>query len=191
VSKTPLSELKNLSEKDRAQLEQVEELLGPDAETMGFAKGVFWGRIPEDLVFPYPEVSPDENARLQKVLEELDDYLEKEHPHVEVDLQQKVPDWCIRRLFETGVMGMAVPEKYGGGGLKFSSYVRAIERIGRTCASTAVLVSAHESMCCCGLGLFGTPEQKRQYLPLLASERLGAFCLSILSQLSCLHKMAA
>ena len=86
MAKPDLSQLKNVSEADRRQIEQAQEMLGPDPETMGFVKGLFWGTIREDLVFPYPNiVTPDETARCDQLLAELDDYLKNEHPHFEID----------------------------------------------------------------------------------------------------------
>ena len=68
-------DLKNISEKDRKQIEQAQEMLGPDPKTMGFVKNIFWGNFRQDLVFPYPTQTADENARCEKLLAELDVYL--------------------------------------------------------------------------------------------------------------------
>ncbi len=84
----------------------------------------------------------------------------------------------IERLFSLGVLGMTIPTEFGGGGFGITSYNRALERIGRHCGSTAVLVSAHQSIGCKAVMLFGTPEQKAKWLPKLANEWLSAFCLS-------------
>ena len=63
MSNTNLAkDLKNVSEKDRKQIEQAQEMLGPDPSTMGVIKNVFWGNFREDLVFPYPTVSAEETA---------------------------------------------------------------------------------------------------------------------------------
>lgn len=172
------SELKNVSEKDRKQIEQAQEMLGPDPERMGFIKNIFWGNIREELVFPYPEVAADEVARCDQLLAGLDEYLRNEHPHFEIDQTQEIPDWAIKKLFDLGVMGMIIPQTYGGGGFSITSYNRVLDRIGQTCGSTAVLVSAHQSIGCGALVLFGTEEQKRRYLPRMASDTLSAFCLS-------------
>lgn len=171
-------QLKNVSEKDRKQIEQAQEMLGPDPDTMGFIKNLFWGRFREELVFPFPEVPADEVARCDQLLAELDAYLLNEHPTVEIDQTQEIPEWARKRLFEIGVMGMIIPQEYGGGGFGITSYNRVLERIGRTCGSTAVLVSAHQSIGCGALNLFGTDEQKKRYLPRMAKDTLSAFCLS-------------
>ncbi|PYV08943.1 MAG: acyl-CoA dehydrogenase [Acidobacteria bacterium] len=178
MSEYDLSRLKNISEKDRVQIEKAEQMLGPDPETMGFFKNLFWGNFREELVFPYPEVAAEERTRCDQLLAELDAYLRYEHPHFEIDQKQQIPDWVIERLFEMGVMGMIIPAEYGGGGFGITSYNRVLERIGRTCGSTAVLVSAHQSIGCGALVLFGTEEQKRKYLPRMARDTLSAFCLS-------------
>ncbi|NNF04666.1 MAG: acyl-CoA dehydrogenase, partial [Rhodothermales bacterium] len=74
--------------------------------------------------------------------------------------------------------GMTVPEEYGGLGLGITSYNRVLEAIGARCGSTAVMVSAHQSIGCKAIMLFGTEEQKQRYLPKVAREYLSAFCLS-------------
>lgn len=170
--------LKNVSEKDRKQIEQAQEMLGPDPATMGFLKNIFWGNIREELVFPYPEIGSDETARCDQLLAELDDYLRNVHPHIEIDQKQEIPAWCIKRLFDIGVMGMIIPKEYGGGGFSITSYNRVLSRLGETCGSTAVLVSAHQSIGCGALNLFGTEVQKRRYLPRMSKDTLSAFCLS-------------
>ncbi len=170
--------LKNVSDKDRKQIEQAQEMLGPDPETMGFIKHLFWGKFREDLVFPYPEVSADEVARCDQLLANLDEYLKNEHPTVAIDQGQEIPRWAIDRLFQLGVMGMIIPQEYGGGGFSITSYNRVLSRIGETCGSTAVMVSAHQSIGCGALNLFGTEQQKRRFLPRMATDTLSAFCLS-------------
>ncbi len=68
-------DLKNVSEKDRKQIEQAQEMLGPDPSTMGVLKNAFWGNFREDLVLPYPKVSPEETAKCDQLLAALDAYL--------------------------------------------------------------------------------------------------------------------
>jgi hypothetical protein len=171
-------DLKNVSEKDRKQIEQAQEMLGPDPDTMGFIKNVFWGNFREDLIFPYPESTPEEAAKCNQMVVKLDDYLRNEHPSAEIDRTQEIPEWAVKRLFEIGILGMTIPAEYGGGGLGITSYNRVLERIGRSCSSTAVLVSAHQSIGCKALMLFGTDEQKDRFLRPMASDTLSAFCLS-------------
>ena len=69
------SKLKNVSKKDLEQIEKAQEMLGPDPETMGFIKNMFWGNFREELIFPFPEESKEERARCDALLETLDKYL--------------------------------------------------------------------------------------------------------------------
>ncbi|MEE2971560.1 MAG: acyl-CoA dehydrogenase family protein [Planctomycetota bacterium] len=171
-------DLKNVSEKDRKQIEQAQEMMGPDPETMGFMKNLFWGNFRDDLLFPYPEVPADEVAKCDQLLAELDAYLENEHPAMQIDRDQEIPKDSLQRLFDIGVLGMTIPREYGGLGLGITSYNRVLERIGRSCGSTAVVVSAHQSIGCKAVMLFGTEEQKQRFLPRMATDTLSAFCLS-------------
>jgi acyl-CoA dehydrogenase family protein 9 len=167
-----------VSEKDRAMVEGVTEMLGPDPASMGFIRNLFWGNIRQELVLPYAQVDPAETARCDLLLSELDHYLRNEHPAMQIDHDQEIPRWVIDRLFKLGVLGMIIPLEFGGGGFSVTSYNRVLERIGRTCGSTAVLVSAHQSIGCKAIVLFGSDEQKRRWLPHLAVDWLSAFCLS-------------
>ena len=173
-----LKNLKGVSERDRNMIADAEALLGPEPSTMGFVKNLFWGRVRDELVFPYPQQSQEETDRCEQLLARLDTYLKTEHPAVEIDQNQEIPRWVIDKLFSLGVLGMTIPREYGGLGLGITSYNRVLERIGQSCGSTAVLVSAHQSIGCKAIMLFGTEEQKSRWLPHLAREWLSAFCLS-------------
>jgi len=173
-----LKTLKGVAEKDRKLIEDTEALIGPEPSSMGFVKNLFWGNIREELVFPYPKCSADEKARCDELLARLDQYLRTEHPSTQIDQEQEIPQWVIERLFELGVLGMTIPIEFGGLGLGITSYNRVLERIGRSCGSTAVMVSAHQSIGCKAVMLFGTEEQKQRWLPHMAKDWLSAFCLS-------------
>lgn len=173
-----LKTLKGVGEKDRRMIEEAEALLGPEPGEMGFVKNLFWGNVREDLLFPYPTASPDETARCDELLARLDQYLKTEHPSIKIDQEQEIPRWVIDRLFEIGVLGMTIPREFGGGGLGITSYNRVLERIGQSCGSTAVMVSAHQSIGCKAIMLFGSAAQQSRWLPHLAKDWLSAFCLS-------------
>jgi len=173
-----LKNLKGISAQDRKLIADAETMLGPEPSEMGAVKNYFWGNVREDLLFPYPDSDPEETARCDQLLAELDEYLRNEHPSVQIDQEQEIPRWVIDRLFEMGVLGMTIPREHGGLGMGITSYNRILERIGATCGSTAVLVSAHQSIGCKAIMLFGTDEQKQRWLPKLAREWLSAFCLS-------------
>ena len=176
-----LKNLKGVSEKDRRLLEDAESLLGAEPTNMGGVKNMFWGRFREDLYFPYPDMSQEraqETAECDQLLAKLEEYLRNEHPATLIDQEQEIPDWVIRKLFELGVLGMTIPKEQGGLGMGITSYNRVLELIGKYCGSTAVVVSAHQSIGCKAIMLFGTDEQKQRWLPKLATEWLSAFCLS-------------
>ncbi|MCX7784893.1 MAG: acyl-CoA dehydrogenase [candidate division WOR-3 bacterium] len=104
---------------------------------------------------------------------------ELEPKAVELDKTGEFPTENIKKLAELGIMGMVVPEEYGGAGFDFVSLAIAVEEISRACASTGVIVAVHNSLVCHSIYTFGTEEQKKRLLPKLASgEKLGAFALT-------------
>src|SRR5690606_32155980 len=173
-----LDKLKGVSAEDQRLIQETEAMFGPEPAEMGFIKHLFWGRIREALVFPYPQVSAEEEAKTERLLSELEAYLDHEHPRIQIDQEQHIPEWVVDRLFEIGALGCKVPEEYGGLGLGVTAYNRVLEAIGRRCGSTAVMVSAHQSIGCGAIMLFGNEEQKKKYLPIVARQKLSAFCLS-------------
>ncbi len=98
---------------------------------------------------------------------------------IERDHAQQYPTEQIRKMGELGFLGMMVSEEYGGGGMDTVSYVLAMEEISKVDPSCSVIMSVNNSLVCWGIEKYGTEEQKRKYLPRLASgEIIGAFCLS-------------
>ena len=97
----------------------------------------------------------------------------------EYDEAEKFPRKQLEGLAELGLLGMIIPEEYGGAGFDSVSYALALEEIAKADASVAVIVSVTNSVCCYPILSFGTEKQKHQYLvPLAKGEKLGAFCLS-------------
>jgi len=84
-----------------------------------------------------------------------------------------------KKLGEMGFLGMVVPEEYGGSGLDTVSYSIAVEEVSRVCGSTGITVAAHNSLGVYPIYLFGNEEQKKKYIPDLASgKKLGTFGLT-------------
>jgi butyryl-CoA dehydrogenase len=97
----------------------------------------------------------------------------------ENERKSRFPAELIKKLGELGFMGHIVPAEYGGSGLDYLSYIISIEEISKACASTGIIVSAHNSLTCSPIIEFGTEEQKEKYLPDLSSgNKLGCFALS-------------
>ncbi len=96
-----------------------------------------------------------------------------------IDHDGVIPDSLRAKLCENGFMGIYIPEEYGGAGMDYMSYAIMIEEVSRSCASTGVLLSAHNSLAVWPILSFGTEEQKKKYLPKMATgEMVGCFCLS-------------
>ena len=97
----------------------------------------------------------------------------------EYDEAEKFPRKQLDGLAELGLLGMIIPEEYGGAGFDAVSYALALEEIAKADASVAVIVSVTNSVCCYPILSWGSEEQKQKYLvPLAKGEMLGAFCLS-------------
>ena len=97
----------------------------------------------------------------------------------ELDETGKFPFDTVKKLGEMGILGMVVPKEYGGSGYDTLSYSIAVEEISRVCGSTGITVAAHNSLGLYPIYLFGNEEQKRKYLPDLASgKKLGSFGLT-------------
>ena len=95
------------------------------------------------------------------------------------DEKQYFPVELFKKIGELGMMGVLVPEEYGGAGLTYDEYVTIISEISQVCGSIGLSVAAHNSLCTGHILKFGNEEQKKQYLPKLASgEYLGAWALT-------------
>lgn len=95
------------------------------------------------------------------------------------DREHLFPENQVKRLGEMGLMGVEVPEEYGGSGLDYLAYVVAIEEISRGCGTLGVICSVNNSLYCGPVQKFGTHEQKMQWLaPMASGEKLGCFALS-------------
>src|SRR5258706_3832993 len=97
----------------------------------------------------------------------------------EIDESHEFPAATTRKMAELGLLGMFVPEAYGGSGMDFVSYVIAIEELSRVCASHGVIASVNNSLVCYPILAYGNEAQKQKYLvPLAKGELLGAYCLT-------------
>jgi acyl-CoA dehydrogenase family protein 9 len=144
-----------------------------------FSKSLFSGVITEELVFPYPELDKEESENLDIILATLNKYAADYINVREFDEKEEIPEDVINGWKELGFFGLLIPEEYGGYGLSNTSYVRILEAIGGIDGSTALLIGAHQSIGLKGLLLFGTEEQKKKYLPKLATgEMIACYCLT-------------
>ncbi|MEH7123304.1 acyl-CoA dehydrogenase [Bacillus sp. JJ1773] len=100
-------------------------------------------------------------------------------PFIEKMEQGEFPREILRKMGELGLMGIPIPEQYGGAEMDFTSYIIAINELSKVSATIGVILSVHTSVGTNPILYFGTEEQKKKYIPKLASgEYLGAFCLT-------------
>ncbi len=160
------------------QKKQVEELIaGPDQ--LGFAKALFFGRFRGDLLFPYPTLPADLQARADEAADKVRTYADEHIDDRTIDREARIPDEVVRGLADLGVLGMTIPAEFGGTGFNQQQYLRIMEILGGHCASTAVFVNAHHSIGLRALLLFGTKEQQARWLPgLINGTKLAAFALT-------------
>jgi acyl-CoA dehydrogenase family member 9 len=144
-----------------------------------FTKGLFLGEIREDLVFPFPELSPDDSEALTAILDSLQAFADEHVDRAQFDHDGKFPDTMRQAFHELGMMGINTPEAYGGLGANALMFSRIMGAVGEVDAALAVYFGAHQSIGCKGIILFGTDDQKAKYLPGCASgETVAGFCLT-------------
>ena len=120
----------------------------------------------------------DEQRMIQQVAR---DFAEKEvRPIAEaIDREARFPAETVRRMGELGLMGIAIPEEWGGSGGDTVAYAVALEEVSRGCASHGAIMSVNNSLYCEPVAKFGTDEQKRRFLsPFAAGQKLGCFSLT-------------
>lgn len=97
----------------------------------------------------------------------------------ELDREHRYPAEQVKELGEMGLMGIAVPDEFGGAGLDYLAYAIAMEEISRGCASTGVIMSVNNSLYCAPMEKFGNEDQKHEHLtPFASGKKLGCFGLS-------------
>lgn len=129
-------------------------------------------------VAPYSEFLTDEH---QAIREMIRDFATKEiaPKAAEVDREARFPVETFKQLGKLDLLGLPIDAEYGGAGADYRSYAIAVEEIGRACGSTGLSYAAHVSLGTNPIKLFGTPEQKKKYIPKLCSgEYIGCWALT-------------
>jgi alkylation response protein AidB-like acyl-CoA dehydrogenase len=144
-----------------------------------FGKELFLGNFRLDLIHPQPELDAAAVEQGERFLERLRAFLTEHVDPQQIEREARIPAGVLDGLKELGALGMKIPEEYGGLGLSQVYYNKALALAGTWHASISTLLSAHQSI---GLPeplrLFGTEEQKRQWLPRLARDHVSAFLLT-------------
>ena len=123
----------------------------------------------------------EENENQLMIAQMVRDFAEKEiRPHfMEWDESQEFPVHIFKKLGELGLMGVFIPEEYGGSGFSYFEYITVVAEIAKVCGSIGLSVAAHNSLCTGHIYYHGSEEQKKKYLPKLASaEWIGAWGLT-------------
>src|SRR5690242_10051260 len=159
--------------RDVAESARESEWSGPS-----FVRELFLGRFRLDLIHPYPEEDPEEEARAKPFMDKLRAFLQRVDSDM-IDRTGEIPEDYVNELRAMGAFGIKIPREYGGLGLSYTSYVKAMAMVTSKDGSLTALLSAHQSI---GLPqplkLFGTEEQKRRFFPRLAKGAISAFALT-------------
>ncbi|XP_067851842.1 very long-chain specific acyl-CoA dehydrogenase, mitochondrial [Heptranchias perlo] len=149
-------------------------------ESVSFGVNIFKGKISTEQVFPYPSVLNSEQAQfLQELVGPVSKFFLEVNNANTNDTLGKVEDETMEGLKDMGAFGLQVPVEHGGLGLSNTQYARLVEIVGLHDLGVGITLGAHQSIGFKGILLFGTDEQKKKYLPKLASgETIAAFCLT-------------
>ncbi len=176
MSTTTQSE--RLAEREK-QIKQAEEILSSFREQMGIAKGLYWGKLVSDWIFPYPQFTPQQKSDVDSAVRELTQFCDSSLDPTDIDRKADIPQSVISGLAHLGILGMTAPKEIGGRGFTQMGYCKLLEVIGGRCSSTSIFVNAHHSIGMRGLLLFGSEEQKRKWLPdMVSGDKIGAFALT-------------
>jgi acyl-CoA dehydrogenase family protein 9 len=153
-------------------------LADPD-HNPSFTKSVFLGEIREDLVFPFPVLAKEEQENLAAILDSFNAWAAANVNSHQQDRDGKFPEAVIKGMAELGMMGVNIAEEYGGFGASAMTFNRVFAAVGAVDPALCVFFGAHQSIGAKGISLFGTDEQKKRWLPRVASgELIAAFCLT-------------
>src|SRR5215208_15126 len=150
-----------------------------DEHVSSFAKGLALGRIHEDLVFPYPIPRGDEEQKVRDLIAAFRDYTSENLDSERIDRDGDIPRQVFRDLGELGMLGLYVPEQYGGQGLSQTGYSRLFEAFAGFDGSLTIALGVHQSIGYKAIAIFGSDEQKARFLPdLVSGEKLAGYALT-------------
>jgi acyl-CoA dehydrogenase family protein 9 len=153
--------------------------LADPEHNLSFTRGIFMGEIREDLVFPFPELAPADKESLNAILDSFRAWAQATVDSARMDREGRFGDEVRKGMAELGMMGLNIPEAYGGFGASALLFSRVFGEIGSIDPALAVYFGAHQSIGCKGITLFGNEDQKQRWLTKCATgERIAAFCLT-------------
>jgi alkylation response protein AidB-like acyl-CoA dehydrogenase len=167
----------NVSEKEARDV--VEAAREADWKLPSFGKQLFLGDFRLDLIHPQPRLDPEAVEKGERFLAELKAVLAETVDPLEIERDSKIPDRVVDALKKIGALGMKVPPEYGGLGLSQIYYAKALALAGNYHSAICTLLSAHQSIGVAEpLRQFGSEEQRRKWLPLVAKDHISAFLLT-------------
>jgi acyl-CoA dehydrogenase family protein 9 len=151
----------------------------PPVIEQSFTKALFHGVIAEDMIFPYPEMPAEDRENTAMILDSVRRFFENDVDSAKIDREHEIPAAVLEGLKSLGLFGLQIGTEHDGIGLSAAAYARVMQEVGGLDPAIAVTLGAHQSIGLKGILLFGTPEQKRRYLPKLATgEWTAAFALT-------------
>lgn len=148
-------------------------------ELKSVVAGLFYGEVDESDVFPYPAFSAEQREIAKEMINAVEKFGQDSIDSAKMDEESKIPEEVLKGLAELGLMGLGVDEELGGLGLDHTLYARVFSTVAEIDGSIATTLGAHQSIGYKALINDGNEEQKKKYLPALASgESIGAFCLT-------------
>lgn len=161
------------------QAMEVAEEAREKMERESFGGKLFMGNFDPSMLFPFPEQSAEDKKIGDEFIEKLTKILTSKIDPDEVDRSREIPKEAIEEMARLGVFAMKIPKQYEGLGFSQMNYSRAVMKVASYCGSTAVLISAHQSI---GvpqpLRLYGTEEQKKKFFPRFRKGAISAFALT-------------
>ena len=145
-----------------------------------FMRSLCMGRVEESLLFPFPKMKKEEQDTIRTMAQSFQQWLgSREKEFRKWDHEGEMPKEFLQEMREIGLFGLIVPEEFGGMGLTATGYSRVLQELTRYDGSIVLTAGAHSSIGMRGLILSGNDDQKKRYLPKLASgEMIAAFCLT-------------
>jgi alkylation response protein AidB-like acyl-CoA dehydrogenase len=166
------------TEKEQS-LEIAEEARKHAYELPSFGAQLFMGTFDPSLLHPFPQQTPEEIAEGDAIINPFMNFLYENLDPEEVDATRTIPQAVLDEMARMGIFALKIPKKYGGLGLSQVNYNRLVMKVASYCGSTAVLISAHQSI---GvpqpLKMYGTEQQRQKYFPKFREGWISAFALT-------------
>lgn len=147
--------------------------------TPSLVRSLFLGRVPAASFLPFPAPDAETKETTEEIVEMVEAWAADAIDPAAIDANKSIPKEVIDGLAELGLLGLIVPDDFGGVGMGQYTYSRVMEAVANRCASTVTVVGGHMGLCMKPVLLFGDDEQKARWLPAFASgEALGSFALT-------------